>query len=267
MPLEPSTGEPRILDNSAAYFGYSKGSSIYDFYMREYAGVDPANGAPLWYQYFNDANGNGILDSGEESIPSMTPYLAENPDATVERQITDTYANATDKYVGKDAIPDLRGAFRLTAAYKGFDFSTQFIYSLGGYAYDAQYGELMSDRFGAAGNNFHTDIADRWQRPGDITNVPALTDNAFINGTSTSTRFLTSTDYLALNNARLGYTISEDLLGNTGINYINVFVSGDNLFVKTARDGFLPNTSESGNSGRRLYAPLTTLTAGVRVKF
>ncbi|MGW1454977.1 SusC/RagA family TonB-linked outer membrane protein [Salegentibacter agarivorans] len=267
MPLEPSTGEPRILDNSASYFGYSKGSSIYDFYMREYAGVDPANGAPLWYQYFNDANGNGILDSGEESIPSMTPYLADNPDATVERQITDTYANATDKYVGKDAIPDLRGAFRLTAAYKGFDFSTQFIYSIGGYAYDAQYGELMSDRFGAAGNNFHTDIADRWQRPGDITNVPALTDNAFINGTSTSTRFLTSTDYLALNNARLGYTISEDLLGNTGINYINLFVSGDNLFVKTARDGFLPNTSESGNSGRRLYAPLTTLTAGVRVKF
>lgn len=267
MPLEPSTGEPRILDTSPAYFAWSKGSSIYDFYLREYAGVDPANGAPLWYEYFNDANSNGTLDAGEESIQSMTPYLAENPDANVERQITDTYANATDKYVGKSAIPDVRGAMRLSAGYKGFDFSAQLIYSLGGYAYDAQYGELMSDRFGAAGNNFHSDIADRWQRPGDITDVPRLADGIDQNATSASTRFITSTDYIGLNNARIGYTISEDLLGSTGINYINLFVSGDNLFVKSARDGFLPNTSESGNSGRRLYAPLTTITGGIRVKF
>ena len=57
------------------------------------------------------------------------------------------------------------------------------------------------------------------------------------------------------------------MFGNTGINYVNLYVSGDNLYVNTARDGFLPNTAENGNSGRRLYAPLTTVTAGVRVKF
>jgi TonB-linked SusC/RagA family outer membrane protein len=267
MPIDPSTGEERILDPSNSPFGWSEGSSIYDIYVREWAGVDPATGAPLWYRYFDDVNGNGVFDDGDVSITSMTPYLADNPDANIERTITGTYAQATDKYIGKSGIPDVRGGIRLGGNYKGFNFSTQFIYSIGGHAVDFQYQELMSDRFGAVGNNFHSDILNRWQRPGDITDVPALTDNRFINGGSTSSRFVTSTDYLALNNALVGYTFSENLLGNSGIDFVNIFVSGDNLFVKTARDGFLPNTSESGNSGRRLYAPLTTVTAGVRVKF
>lgn len=266
MPLEPSTQEPRILDTSNSPFAYSKGSSIYDFYMREWAGVDPANGAPLWYQYFDDANANGIKDNGENGILSLTPYLSDNPDAIVQRTVTDTYAEATDKYVGKSAIPDVRGGMRLGGKFKNFNFSSQVIYSVGGYAMDYQYAELMSDRFGAAGNNFHKDIANRWQFPGDITDVPRLADGLDQNSTSGSTRFLTKTDYLALNNVLIGYTLSGDALGGS-IDNLNIFVSGDNLYVKTARDGFLPNTSESGNSGRRLYAPLTTVTAGVRVKF
>ena len=267
MPIEPSTGEPRILDTSNSPYAYSKGSSIYDFYTREWAGVDPATGAPLWYQYFDDMNDNGIFDTGDTAIGEMTPYLTDNPEANVERRVTSTYASATNKYIGKSAIPDVRGGVRIGGSWKNLNFSTQWIYSLGGYAIDYQYGELMSDRFGAAGNNFHTDIFDRWQYPGDITNVPRLADGFDQTATSGSTRFLTSTDYLSLNNALVGYTVSESVLGNSGLDYVNIFVSGDNLFVKTARDGFLPNTSETGNSGRRLYAPLTTITAGVRVKF
>ncbi|MCM4156601.1 SusC/RagA family TonB-linked outer membrane protein [Gramella sp. AN32] len=267
MPIDPSTGEERILDPSNSPFAYSEGSSIFDLYVREYAGVDPANGAPLFYRYFDDINGNGLFDDGDETITSLTPYLATNPDATIEREVTSTYAQATDKYIGKSAIPDVRGGIRLGGTFKNFNFSTQFIYSLGGYAIDFQYAELMSDRFGAVGNNFHTDIRDRWMNPGDITDVPALSDAFYVNSTSTSDRFVTSTDYLALNNALIGYTISKDLLGQTGIDLVNIFATGDNLFVKTARDGFLPNTSETGNSGRRLYAPLTTVTVGVRVKF
>jgi TonB-linked SusC/RagA family outer membrane protein len=267
MPLEPSTGLPRILDTSPGVYAYSLGSSIFDFYLREWAGVDPSDGAPMWWQYFNDSNGNGILDGGEDTILSLTPYLDENPNAVVEKQITKTYGDATDKYIGKSGIPDLRGAIRLNAQYKNWNFSTQFTYSIGGWALDNQYAELMSDRFGAASTNFHTDIRQRWQQPGDITNVPALTDNLVVNGTSTSTRFLTKTDYLALNNAMIGYTVPSKFLNNTGIKMVNLWASGDNLFIKTARNGFNPTTSETGSSGRRLYAPLTTFTMGVRVKF
>ena len=266
MPIDPATGLPKIIDNSPGLYAYSQGSSLFDFYTREYAGVDPASGRPLWYQYFDDTNGNGILDAGEMGIQQMNLYLNDNPDANVARRVTDAYASATNKYVGKSGIPDLRGAFRLQGNYKNFTFSTQFIYSIGGHAYDAQYGELMSDRFGAAGNNFHRDIAGRWQNPGDITDVPRLGDALDINSTSGSTRFITSTDYLALNNASIGYNIPGSWLGNS-IDFANIYFSGDNLFAKTARTGFLPNTRESGSSGRALYAPLTTVTMGVRVKF
>src|SRR5690606_16249003 len=190
MPIEPSTGEERIVDNSVGLYAYSKGSSIFDFYTREYAGVNPATGAPQWYEYFNDINGNGVFDTGDARIASMTEYLFANPDATVERRVTGTYANATNKYIGKSGIPDLRGAFRVGGAIKNFNFSAQFIYSLGGYGYDAQYAELMSDRFGAAGNNYHVDIVNRWQNPGDITDVPRLADALDATATSASTRFV-----------------------------------------------------------------------------
>ncbi len=283
MPLDPATGEAQLLTPSGSY-GRSKGRSIFDFYMREWAGVDPADGAPMWYQYYDDLNDNGVLDAGEPSsyssgswVPedasitnntgSIVEYKLKVPGANIKKTVTKAYSDASDVYANKSAIADVRGAFRLAGTWGNFNFGTQFTYSLGGYAYDGQYAELMSDRFGAVGNNFHKDIANRWQNPGDITNVPALTDNAIVNGTSTSTRFLTSTDYLALNNVNIGYNVPKQYLDKLSIQTVNIWFSADNLFNATARRGFLPNTRETGNSGRRFYAPMTTMTLGVRVKF
>lgn len=279
MPIDVSTGEQKIIDVQG-FYAYSKGSSIFDFYMREWAGVDPADGAPMWYQYYDDVNDNGILDGDEGGLiiddgngnnlngtNSLLEYRQKVSDAKIRKTVTKTYANATEVYLNKSFIPDVRGAFRIAGKFKNFDFSTQFTYSIGGYAYDAQYAELMSDRFGAAGNNYHSDILYRWQQPGDITDVPLLSDNAIVNGTSTSSRFITSTDFIALNNARIGYTLPSKLLANTGIDVVNLWVSGDNLFINTARKGFNPSIREDGNSGRQIYAPATTITLGARVKF
>lgn len=254
MPIDPSTGQPALL-NRTGRFAFAQGGSIFDYYMREYAGVDPADGAPLWYQYF-DANTG-------DPIQSMTPFLNENPDAEVDRRITRNYEDATDKFVGKSAIPDVSGAFRINARYKNLTLSTQFTYQIGGYGYDSQYSELMTDRFGAAGNNFHTDMRDRWRQPGDITSVPRLADGLDQNASSTSTRFLTRSDFFAFNNFNVAYEFPKKILANTPITRLNVYFTGDNIFINSARDGFFPNTSESGFSGRGLYAPLTTFTLGV----
>ncbi|WGD33765.1 SusC/RagA family TonB-linked outer membrane protein [Olleya sp. YS] len=282
MPLDPSTGLPRVIDSGTSpdgAYAYAEGRSIFDFWMREWAGVDPADGSPMWYQYYDDANNNGILDAGEESFSiddgsggdlntsgSLFEYR-QKVGGNIKKTVTKTYADATQVYLDKSFIPDLRGAFRVSARYKNFDFSTQFTYSIGGYAYDGQYAELMSDRFGAAGNNFHRDIANRWQNPGDVTDVPILADNAIVNGTSQSSRFITSTDFIALNNARIGYTLPNRFTDNIGLDDVNIWVSGDNLLIKTAREGFNPSVREAGNSGRRIYAPATTITLGARVKF
>jgi TonB-linked SusC/RagA family outer membrane protein len=283
MTTDPATNEPQILTPSGQY-GWSKGRSIFDFYVREWAGVDPSNGAPMWYQYYDDVNGNGILDTDEPSSYSDSPwvpvdeeiqnrsssiveYQLKVPGANIQKTVTRAYADATTLYANKSAIADVRGAFRLSGTAGNFNFATQFTYSMGGYAYDGQYAELMSDRFGAVGNNYHKDIMNRWQNPGDITDVPALTDNAFVNGTSSSTRFLTSTDYIALNNVNIGYNIPKEYLDRLSLETLNIWMAADNLFNSTARRGFLPTTSENGSSGRRLFAPMTTVTLGVRVKF
>lgn len=267
MPIEPATGEPKILDRQGNY-AYTKGGSIYDFYIREYAGVDPADGFPMWYQYYDDVNGDGIFDSGDTAIVSMTDYLDENPDASVEKTTTKAYAEGTEKFNGKSGIPDMAGAFRLSARYKNWNLSTQFTYSIGGYSFDNQYRELIHDNnSGISGTNRHVDIRDRWRQPGDITTVPRIADRVIPNVSSSSTRFLIKKDYLALNNILLGYTLSSKFLDNTGLDVVNIYVSGDNLFVKSARVGYNASLSESGNSGRATYAPLTTFTLGVKLKF
>ncbi|WP_031426102.1 SusC/RagA family TonB-linked outer membrane protein [Flavimarina sp. Hel_I_48] len=267
MPIDPETGAPSNL-NIVGRYGYSEGRSIYDFYIRESAGVDPQDGYPIWNQYYDDVNGNGSFDEGDVAIGSLTPYLAENENANINSQTTKTYADATQKFVDKNGIPDIAGGFRLNANFYNFNLSTQFTYSLGGWAYDAQYSELIHDNNGGiVATNRHKDVRNRWQQPGDITTVPIIADRVIPNVSSTSTRFLTSTDYIALNNVVLGYNFPQKTLESFGMSGLNIYASGDNLYFKGARDGFNPTTSESGNSDRGLYAPLTTFTVGIRAKF
>ena len=267
MPIEPATGEPKILD-IAGYYGRAEGHSVYDYYLREWAGVDPATGVAQWNLYFNDTNNNGTLDSGEQRISSLFEYLDENPaaESNIAMTTTTTYSQATQKFVGKSAIPDVRGAFNIATGYKGFTLSGQFLYQIGGYSYDFVYARLMhNDMVGS--NNWHVDIENRWQQPGDITDVPRLSNNADINVSSSSTRFLTKSDYLSLNNVRLGYTIPARFSENLGLTNLSVYVSGDNLLLFTERDGFNPSVSETGGSDWYTYSPLSTVTAGLKVKF
>ncbi|MBB1489863.1 hypothetical protein H4O21_24980, partial [Oceanospirillum sp. D5] len=99
----------------------------------------------MWYQYYDDANNNGIFDSGEDdfsiddgnggdanSSGTLYEYRQLSSDANIKRTITKTWGNATQVFNDKSFIPDVRGAFRITGKIKSFDFSTQFTYSLGG---------------------------------------------------------------------------------------------------------------------------------------
>ncbi len=264
MPIDPATNEPKILD-IADLFGRAQGRSLFDFYMREWAGVDPADGRAMWYIHYHDANGNGAMDAGE-SIASLFEYLSENPDNKIDVTTTKTYATATQKYLDKSPIPIVRGGFRLNARVWNFDLSTQFVYSLGGYAYDGAYARLMSND-PVGNNNWHTDIFGRWQHPGDITDVPRLSDNFDTNVSSASSRFLTRADFLTLNNVRIGFNVPRSLVSKIGVGSLSIYGAGDNLFLLSSRDGFNPSTNEAGTSDMYRYSPLSTYTFGLRVTF
>lgn len=127
------------------------GKSLYDFFMTEYAGVDPDDGSAMWYK--------DILDDDN------------NP--TGERETTKDYSEATRYFHGKQSIPKVLGGFSSRTVYKNFDFSFRFNFAFGAYIYDSIYAGLMSS-LERAGNNGHADLLNRWQKPGDKTNVPKL---------------------------------------------------------------------------------------------
>ncbi|WP_026905405.1 SusC/RagA family TonB-linked outer membrane protein [Pedobacter glucosidilyticus] len=273
MPIEPATGLPKVIDVQSPY-ALGVGRSIFDFYMREWAGVDPTDGAPTWTVKYVDGNGNSTFDSGEE-IVNLPLFLSENPNQAndILQSTTKTYSEATADYTGKSAIPDLRGALNLFGGYKGLELNVQFLYSFGGYAYDYNYADLMHSGFGGS-NNWHTDILNRWQSVDNPGNgqVPRLSNDFDVNTNSLSTRFLTKANYIALNNVRLGYTIPAKYISKYGVSGLSLWVSGDNLWITTSRDGLNPSVAEAGSSARAgsqsryLYAPLTTISAGLRVK-
>lgn len=263
MPMDELEGKRKVIDGS-----YSVGHSIYDWYMAEWAGVDPATGAAMWNMYYNDSNDNGIFDANDEVIRNMVLYMDANPDANVQKTTTTNYAQTTSLYVGKSAIPKVRGSFRLNAAYKNFDLTAQFSYNIGGYVYDNGYAQLMDNGSLIGADNWHTDMKNSWQQPGDVTNVPRMsagytTDTQF---NAVSTRFLTKADFVSLNNLRLGYTLPNRFIEKLHLSKLNLYVSGDNLMMLSARKGLNPTTLiSSSNSG--IYMPMTTFSFGAKVEF
>ena len=83
------------------------GRDIYTWKMKEWAGVDPDTGSPMWWIVNRDKNGKEI-----------------------SREKTTNYNKATKEYVGK-ASPKFQGGLTSSLNLYGFDFSFQLNYSLG----------------------------------------------------------------------------------------------------------------------------------------
>ncbi len=217
------------------------GRSVYDFWIRKYAGVDPKTGEAMWYKDEKDKDGN------------------------VTGQTTTTkYSRANRYYVGS-AIPDVMGGFSNEFEYKGFDFSVLLTYALGGYTYDSSYASLMGGG-GDFGNHWHKDILKRWTPDNTNTDVPILHGGLSKEANSMSDRFLTDASYLNIKNINLGYTLPEHVVEKVKLSSVRIFTSVDNLWLFSKRKGMDPQQSLSGVLDN-VYTPLRTVSFGVNVKF
>lgn len=242
---------------------WAPGNSLFEFYIREFAGVDPANGDALWYQYYNDADGNGIFDNGE-AISSLSQFRTDNPDATILRTVTNQYDTATRLETGKESIPDIQGGFNTALRYKQFDLNLLFNFSLGQYVLDSDYSGLVNsvDNIGAS---LHPDNFNAWQQPGDITDFPRLTlgNNNF---NSQSTRYLFKNNWMRLRSLQFGYNLPQDYLTKIGLDQVRVYVQGDNVFTWQSHTGIDPEQAFSGLTNNR--SPLQrTISIGTNIQF
>jgi TonB-linked SusC/RagA family outer membrane protein len=236
MPLG-SDGKPQEIISGTKKL--SEGHSIYDFWLRGWAGVDPSDGSALYYKDIKDSEGNV---TGKETTKDQ---------------------NAASYYYTGSSIPDVYGGITNSLTYKGFELSALISYSLGGKMYDSNWAGLMHP--GSFGTAWSTDILDRWQKPGDVTNVPRL-QNSYTAAFSPASRYLISASFISLRNVTLSYSIPVSIASALDMSVLRIFVTGDNLGLISKRKGMDPQQSFTGTADFT-YVPSRILSIGVNITF
>ncbi|GAA4785301.1 TonB-dependent receptor [Olivibacter ginsenosidimutans] len=212
------------------------GGSIYDFYLREWAGVDPENGDPLWYKA--DENGHRTNET------------------------TNVYGEA-DRFVLGSALPDVVGGLSNSFTYKQFDLSALLSFSLGGKVFDGDYLPLLHQG-SSPGRAWSTEMLERWTPEHTDTDVPRLTTSPASSWTQASSRFLYSASFARLKNVSLGYTFPKTLLGRVGIEQLRIFLQGENLLTFYKHKGMDPEQTVNGATYYR-YPAMRTVSAGIQL--
>jgi TonB-linked SusC/RagA family outer membrane protein len=237
----------QIINDNADLNRVVEGQPVGVFYGREYAGVNPANGDALYY--LNTKNANGSLNRGTTNDPNAAqPVPLGNP------------------------TPPYTGGITNTFSYKGFDLSFTIYGSFGNKIYN-QAGVYMSAEASNGIDNQTVDQMNYWDKPGDITNIPEPR-SFYSNGTSPSSRWLSSGSYVRLKTATLGYSFPKQMLAKIKIERLRVFVNGYNLFLITQYKGWDPEVNtdflaSNINLGNDFYSPPQprTITFGLNVGF
>lgn len=243
--------------------GYTDGSffiaedqSIYTWRMKDYAGVDPETGESLWWKntYQEDEAGKQILDANNEPI-------------WTGREKTNKFTEADYYVTEKTTVPKWQGGFGTSVKFYGFDFSVNCTYQLGGKSYDATYAQFMgAPTASTSGWNFHKDLLNSWSANNTSSNIPRFNFDDQYNS-ATSTRFLTSSSYLSINNINFGYTLPVALTKKIDINSLRLYVACENVAYISARKGFDPRQNYNDMSNATYYSPMRTISGGITVQF
>ena len=186
-----------------------EGKPMYSFWLYKQLYVDPETG-------------NAVYD-----------------DVNDDKKIT-----VADRQIVGDAWPDVTGGLRNTFQVKNFDLSMFFYFSLGNDVFNMN--RFFQEHGGMRGTNWGLlkSQMDRWQKPGDITDIPRASTLANADGSSNngfaSSRFLENGSFLRLRNVSLGYTLPKRLVAKAGIEKLRVYVNATNLFTITGYSGADP---------------------------
>ena len=262
LELDPSLGGEWISGN----YIYREGEAMDQFYIREYAGVNPDTGAPQWWmdqeKVEEDADGNPLKD--ENGNPKYVLDADGNP--VIEKVTTESWSNAT-QYAQGDLLPKVYGGFGTSVNAYGVDFSIAFNYQLGGKLYDYTYAALMHSGYSRAGQNWHVDILNSWTPENTETDVPRV-NTADQYTTSVSDRFLVSSNYLSLQNITLGYTLPSKWTKKLHIEKLRVYAVADNVALCAARQGLDPRTAFNTTvETSSVYSPIRSVSGGISVTF
>ena len=175
-----------------------------EFYMVEYAGVDPRDGKPMWY----DIDGN------------LTKVYNEERDS---------------KFTGKQRFAPWSGGFGTSFSWKGLSITADFAWQAGKYMTNNDNYFLKNANQGTSFNQ-SVDMLNIWTKPGDITDIPKYGEQV-----QYDTHLLEDASFLRMKNLIVQYSFPEKWMKATkGIQNAKVFFVGRNLFTATKFSGYDP---------------------------
>lgn len=223
---DPIVGSISILE---------EGKSTSQFYMQEWAGVDPATGRPRWY----DKDGNYVY----------------------------SYNQADKRYVGS-YDPTFYGGLSTRFDFYNFDVSLQFNYSYGNKLFinDLRYLEGVGEKKTSPTTYYVFD--NHWKNPGDETDVPGLVYGGNNGSDSWSTRQMVDASYFRIKSIMVGYTLPKKLAQKIHFGSFRAYISIDNLYTVTNKNfrGYDPESGLGGTQAANYPLPIN-YTLGINVGF
>ncbi|MDR2679392.1 MAG: TonB-dependent receptor [Tannerella sp.] len=215
------------------------GQPYYRYYVKEFAGIDPDDGYPLFY--VNDP---------------------ERPDD----RTTTKKADEANYIIYKGPDPVISGGFNNTLKYKIIDLGFLWTFTLGGYSYDNGASKLEHGGKSEKGA-IQTLYRDRWKQPGDRTDIEMfMVGNPYDMTSVVNSRRIHSSDHLRLKSLTLGVSLPKTIVNKARLQNIRFFFSGTNLLTFAAYGLYDPEIPADG-----IYyfeAPkMKTYTFGIDVKF
>lgn len=155
---------------------------------------------------------------------------------------------SSDLVPAGSALPKFTGGITNSFSYKGFDLNVFFNFVYGNKVYNNN--AYFLEGGGTRDANRATDAAQltRWQKPGDITDLPRLTALGNNYTLSPTSRNIENGSFLRLSNVNLGYTIPKRIVEKAKLANVRVYVSGSNLWLWTKYKGPDPEVNVSSSS-------------------
>jgi hypothetical protein len=263
MVTDLAPGLTQIITTSPAGAATSESVSITKpgyplgmIFVTRTAGVDPATGRRI---FVNAAGKNVYFDF---SAAQRYRYA----DGTVAPAV-----GLQDAQIYQQTSPKFYGGFDNTFRFKGFELNALLTYQTGFYVYYGSYAGLRDQRFW----NNSTDVLRRWQKTGDVTDMPKpIFGDNISNGSSFPLDVnVFKGDFVKLRSATLSYNLPRSVLEKAKLNSVRVYVNGTNLAIITDYPGPDPETSTNGNGttnqgvDRNQVGNGRTITFGLNIGF
>ena len=201
-----SLPDGETINSASTLQRIEEGEPIGQINTPEYAGVNPADGRPMWY----DADGN-------------ITYTPSEPDDNVR---------------WNDGVANQVGGLGNTLDYRGITLDVFFEFSFGQWAFANT--DWYFTRTPAMLGNLDRSVLDRWQEPGDITYFP----RAHVSGTDfpetadfrtqQGTHAMYNASYIRLKDITLSYNMPLAVTETLGIRNLRIFATGLNLALWSA---------------------------------